>query len=57
MYEIVENLGEMQLKATIDGVVWTVPPDLDNKHYKEFLQWNAEQEEPLELPEDWPILD
>lgn len=30
------------LKATIDGVEWSVPLDPDNRHYQAIQEWVAE---------------
>ena len=30
------------IKATIDGTVWSVPLDPDNRHYQAIQEWVAE---------------
>ena len=36
-----ENENE-SIKATIDGTVWFVPLDPDNRHYQAIQEWVAE---------------
>jgi len=36
------NIGNGSIKATINGVVWSVPLDPANRHYQAILEWVAE---------------
>ena len=37
-----ENTDNIAIKATIDGVTWSVPIDPDNRHYQAIQEWVAE---------------
>tara|TARA_B100001057_G_scaffold108553_1_gene106371 strand:- start:2944 stop:3111 length:168 start_codon:yes stop_codon:yes gene_type:complete len=36
--QYVESLGDKNIKVTIDGQVWFVPLDPNNRHYAEILR-------------------
>ena len=36
-----ENTDNIAIKATIDGVTWSVPLDPDNSHYQAIQEWVA----------------
>ena len=38
-----ESLGDKNIKATIDGQVWFVPLDPNNRHYAEILRQVKEE--------------
>ena len=37
-----ETSGNNSIKATIDGEIWVVGIDPDNRHYQAILEWVAE---------------
>ena len=37
-----ENTDNIAIKATIDGVTWSVPLDPANTHYQAIQEWVAE---------------
>jgi len=56
-WEIIDNEFHQGLKVTeTDGTIRCVGLDIRNGDYREFLAWNAQQSEPLVLPEGWPTL-
>jgi len=56
-WAIVDNGIEDQLIVTeTDGTKRSVGRELENDDFMEFLLWNAEEAEPLTLPETWPTL-
>jgi len=60
-YEIIDEIDLRdnpikQLRVYKENAIGIVAPTLDNYDYRNFLQWNAQQPEPLVLPEGWPIL-
>lgn len=55
IYQILTIVDTVALiQTTEEGITSSVGIDLKNKDYQAFLAWNAEQEEPLTLPENWP---
>ena len=37
-----DGTTKISIKATIDGQIWTVPLDPDNRHYQAIQKWVAE---------------
>jgi hypothetical protein len=37
-----DETTKISIKATIDGQIWTVPLDPDNRHYQAIQEWVAE---------------
>jgi hypothetical protein len=37
-----DGTTKISIKATIDGQIWTVPLDPDNRHYQAIQEWVAE---------------
>lgn len=47
MYELLDMGSQKAIRRTSDGAV--IPLDERNRDFQEFLEWNAEQENPI----DW----
>ena len=46
-----QNYNEVLLKYEESGEIWSVPIDENNRHYREYLEWVSEGNEP-EVIED-----